>query len=188
MPEPELSFLFIRPLNQLGVRYLVSGSVAAILYGEPRLTNDVDIVLHLRAEDITRLGTAFPSPQFYLPPLETIVAEVARERRGHFNVIDTDTGFKADFYPAGRDEFHAWAFRHARRLEYHGEPVMVAPPEYVIVRKLEYFREGGSEKHLRDIRGIWSISREEIDQAALHGWIERQGVAEEWRCALGAES
>ena len=42
MPEPELSLLFIRPLNWLGVRYLFSGSVAAILYGEPRLTHDVD--------------------------------------------------------------------------------------------------------------------------------------------------
>jgi len=38
MPEPELALLFIRPLNRLGIRYLVSGSVAAILYGEPRLT------------------------------------------------------------------------------------------------------------------------------------------------------
>ena len=45
MPEPELSLLFVRPLNQLGVRYLVSGSVAAILYGEPRLTRDVDCVV-----------------------------------------------------------------------------------------------------------------------------------------------
>lgn len=52
MPEPELSLLFVRPLNQLGVRYLVSGSVAAILYGEPRLTHDVDFVVFLRSEDV----------------------------------------------------------------------------------------------------------------------------------------
>jgi len=45
MPQPELSLLFIRPLNRIGVRYLVSGSVAAILYGEPRLTHDVDFVV-----------------------------------------------------------------------------------------------------------------------------------------------
>ena len=47
MPEPELSLLFVRPLNRLGVRYLVSGSVAAILYGEPRLTHDVRFVVFL---------------------------------------------------------------------------------------------------------------------------------------------
>lgn len=184
MPEPELSLLFIRPLNQLGIRYFVSGSVAAILYGEPRLTHDVDFVVYLRTDDIPRMREMFPSPEFYLPPAESIHAELARERRGHFNAIHTDTGFKADFYPAGRDEFHAWAFRHARRLEYRGEPVMVAPPEYVIVRKLEYFREGGSEKHLRDIRAMWSISGDQIDRAALDEWIGRQGVATQWQQAL----
>src|SRR5205809_4977854 len=100
MPEPELSLLFIRPLNQIGVRYLISGSVAAILYGEPRLTHDVDFVVYLRTDDVPRLREMFPSPEFYLPPPEAIYAELARER-GHFNAIHADTGFKADFYPAG---------------------------------------------------------------------------------------
>jgi len=184
MPEPELSLLFIRPLNQLGVRYFVSECVAAILYGEPRLTHDVDFVIYLRTDDVPRLSEMFPSPEFYLPSPEAIHAELARERRGHFNAILTDSGFKSDFYPAGRDEFHAWAFRHARRLEYRGEPVMVAPPEYVIVRKLEYFREGGSEKHLRDIRAMWNISGDQMDRDTLDEWIGRQGVAAQWQQAL----
>jgi len=185
MPEPELSLLFIRALNQLGLRYLVSGSVAAILYGEPRLTHDVDFVVYLRPDDVVRLREALPSPQFYLPPLEAILAELTRPSRGHFNAIHAETGFKADFYPAGRDEFHAWAFRHGRCLEYRSERVMVAPPEYVIVRKLEYFREGGSEKHLRDIRAMWTISGAQMDRIALEEWIARQGVSAEWQQAIG---
>jgi hypothetical protein len=185
MPEPELSLLFLRPLNRLGVKYVISGSVAAILYGEPRLTHDVDFVVFLRGEDVARLRVAFPSPEFYLPPPEVIHGELAREQRGQFNVIHADTGFKADFYLAGRDGFHAWAFRHARRMEFRGEPVTVAPPEYVIVRKLEYFREGGSEKHLRDIRAIRHVSADQIDQRALDEWIARQGVAAEWKQAQG---
>src|ERR1051325_6842629 len=104
MPEPELSLLFIRPLNQLGLRYMVSGSVAAILYGEPRLTHDVDFVVFLRPEDIIRLRAAFPSPDFYVPPAEMIAAEIERAQKGHFNVIHADTGFKADFYTTGHDE------------------------------------------------------------------------------------
>src|SRR5262245_5939807 len=151
MPEAELSLLFIRPLNQLGLRYMVSGSVAATLYGEPRLTHDVDFVVFLGHDDITRLRDVFPSPEFYVPPTDVILTEIAHERRGHFNIIHADTGIKADFYPAGRDEVQAWGLRHIRRMQYRGEAVVVAPPEYVIVRKLEYFREGGSEKHLRDI-------------------------------------
>jgi hypothetical protein len=181
MPEPELSLLFLRPLNRLGVRYLVSGSVAAILYGEPRLTHDVDFVVFLHRQDIPRLIAAFPFPEFYVPPPENIRTELARESRGHFNVIHVDTGFKADFYLAGTDELHAWAFRHARRMEYRGEPVTVAPPEYVIVRKLEYYRDGGSEKHLRDIRSMLRVSADQIDRQALDVWISCQGVETQWK-------
>ncbi len=181
MPEADLSLLFVRPLNQLGVRYMVGGSVAAILYGEPRLTHDVDLIVFLRYEDIARLRQVFPSPEFYVPPTEVIAAEIAREQKGHFNVIHTDTGFKADFYTTGRDELQAWGFRHLRRMNYCGEPIVVAPPEYVIVRKLEYFREGGSEKHLRDIRAMLAVSGEQIDRSELNHWVRQQGVDAEWR-------
>ena len=180
MPEPDLSLLFVRPLNQLGIRYMVGGSVAAILYGEPRLTHDVEFVVFLRFDDIARLRSAFPTPEFYVPPTEVIAAEIAREQMGSFNVIHADTGFKADFYTPGRDELQAWGFRHVRRMQFRGEAIVVAPPEYVIVRKLEYFREGGSEKHLRDIRAMLAVSGELIDRAALNEWIQRRSVAKEW--------
>ncbi len=181
MPEPELCLLFVRPLNQLGVRYLISGSIAAILYGEPRLTHDVDFVVFLRDTDICRLPEVFPSPAFYVPPPEAIAMEVARAQKGHFNLIHTDTGFKADFYTEGRDELHGWAFRNARKLAYRGEPVVVAPPEYVIVRKLEYYREGGSEKHLRDIRSMLAVSGDQFDGPALQDWIRKRNLGAEWR-------
>ena len=99
MPEPELFLLFVRPLNRAGIRYVVSGSVAAIFYGEPRLTHDVDFVVFLNATDIQKLPTVFPATEFYQPPLETMLAETAREHHGHFNLIHRDTGFKADLYP-----------------------------------------------------------------------------------------
>jgi hypothetical protein len=181
MPEPELSLLFVRPLNRLGVRYVVSGGIAAILYGEPRLTNDVDFIVFLRDADIPKWATAFPSPEFYAPPLETIASEIARPERGHFNVIHTGTGFKADFYTAGRDHLNAWAFRHSRRIEYEGEPIVIAPPEYVMIRKLEYYREGGSDKHLRDIRSMLAISGDLIDLTELEQWIRQRGLQKEWQ-------
>lgn len=183
MPEPELSLLFVRPLNRLGICYVVSGSVAAILYGEPRLTNDVDFVAFFQEADIARLPQVFPSPDFYVPPAAVIAAEIARPEKGQFNVIHTDTGFKADFYTAGSDELNAWALRHSRRLEYRNEPIIVAPPEYVIVRKLEYFREGGSDKHLRDIRAMLAVSGDQMDREALADWIHRRQLETEWKKA-----
>lgn len=109
--------------------------------------------------------------------------EIAREANGHFNAIHVDTGYKADFYTAGREELHGWAIQAARRLEYHGEAIMVAPPEYVIIRKLEYFREGGSDKHLRDIRSMLAVSGDQIDNKVLSVWIERRELGKEWKLA-----
>jgi hypothetical protein len=184
MPEPELSLLFVRPLNQLGVRYMVSGSVAAILYGEPRLTHGVDFVVFLRHEEIARLREVFPGPEFHVPLPDVIRAEISRERKGHFNIIHADTGFKADFYTAGHDELHSWGFRRIRRMLYRGEAIAAAPPEYVILRKLEYFREGGSDKHLRDIRSMLAVSGDQIDRVELDQWVLRQGLEKEWNRVL----
>jgi hypothetical protein len=185
MPEPELFLLFVRPFNSAHIRYMVTGSVAAIFYGEPRLTHDVDFVVFLNDADIQKLAEIFSPSYFYVPPLETITAEVQRERSGHFNIIHTETGFKADVYPTGRDEFSSWAFRLRRRLQFEEETVMLAPPEYVILRKLEYYREGGSEKHLRDVRSMLSVSAEQLDKAALNEWIQRLGLQSQWQLASG---
>jgi hypothetical protein len=181
MQERDLIELFVAPLERLEFRYLVSGSVAAMLYGEPRLTHDIDFVIFLRAADLDKLVTAFPSPEFYVPSAETIAAEVARPLKGHFNIIHPESGLKADFYTANRDEFHAWAFRHAKEYAFEKTTIRLAPPEYVIVRKLEYFREGGSDKHLRDIRAMLAVSGELINRADLDEWLSRRGVTEEWK-------
>src|SRR5260370_5378806 len=168
MPEPELFLLFVRPLNRANIRYVVTGSVAAIFYGEPRLTHDVDFVVFLRDADAEALAKVFPAAAFYLPPAEIISAEARREQRGHFNIIHIETGFKADMYLTGRDELNAWAFKLQRRAQLEAETVVLAPPEYVIVRKLEYYREGGSEKHLRDIRSMLAGSVDPLGRPSLN--------------------
>jgi hypothetical protein len=110
-----------------------------------------------------------------------IELEAAREQRGHFNIIHHETGFKADVYLRGRDPLHAWGLARARQLEVEGQVFIVAPPEYVIVRKLEYYREGGSEKHLRDIRSMLDTSPDEIHRAELEQQIVERGLQEAWR-------
>jgi hypothetical protein len=69
-------------------------------------------------------------------------------------------------------------------LEVEGETLVVAPPEYVILRKLEYHREGGSEKHLRDIRSMLDTSPEKIHSAELEQQITARGLQESWRQVL----
>jgi hypothetical protein len=180
MPEPDLLELFVAPLEATGTSYLITGSIAATFYGEPRATHDIDLVVTLSADQITALASAFPSDSFYVPPPEVIQEEARRESRGHFNVIHHASGLKADFYLTSRDELHAWAFDHVRSYSIDGLQIRLAPPEYVITRKLEFYREGHSEKHLRDIRSMLQLSADLIDQPALDGWIRRCGLEEEW--------
>ena len=180
MPTPDPILLFIKPLNNLGVPYMVTGATACIAYGQPRLTHDVDIVLELGQQHIPALGTAFPPTDFYCPPEEIIAVEAARAMRGHFNIIHHESGMKADCYLMGDDHLHRWGMSMRRRLAMSGEPVWLAPPEYVIIRKLEYFREGGSEKHLLDIRGILEVSHTALDYSVLNEQIRQRQLSNAW--------
>jgi hypothetical protein len=184
MQSPEPYLIFTRKLNELGLRYMVSGSVAAIYYGEPRMTNDVDIIVFLRREDARRLIAAFPPEQFYCPPMEVIESERLRDQRGHFNLIHHDSGFKADIYLTGRDELHTWGIVHAVTAEFEGETVIFAPPEYVIIRKLQFFREGGSPKHLRDISGMLIGLGDDWNRETLMGMIAAHRLQDEWQKVL----
>lgn len=172
--------VFTDRLNRLGARYMVTGAVASIAYGEPRLTHDVDIVIEISREHCARLGELFPGEEFYCPPVEVLLIESSRPQRGHFNLIDHETGLKADIYPCGRDQLSAWGLDHARKLIVDTSEVWIAPPEYVIARKLEYYSEGSSEKHLRDIEGILAVSAAAIDSVALERSIDLLGVRAAW--------
>ena len=178
MPAPSPLAPFLEPLEGLGLPYCVTGSVAASVYGEPRLTADVDIVLLLRVRNIDALRSAFPDADYYVPPDETLKLELARDTRGMFNLIHHASQFKADIYLAARDPLHAWALAQRRRIELDGGGAWVAPPEYVILRKLEYLREGAQDKHVRDIRFMLATSV--VDRSFVEFEVARLGLRTQW--------
>jgi hypothetical protein len=122
----------------------------------------------------------FPMEEFYVPPAEVLAVEIARTTRGHFNVIHFTSGLKADFYPSRRHPYWAWAFEHRRLGRMGDDDVYFAPPEYVIMWKLEFFREGGGDKHLRDIRGMLLVNADGIDRVLLDRACVELGLMEGW--------
>jgi hypothetical protein len=179
MPLSEPFRYFIDPLEKLEMAYGVTGSVAASIYGEPRMTGDIDLVLLLDRTQIPKLQAAFPETDFYLPPEEVLVTEILRGQRGSFNVIHHGSGFKADVYLVGKDALQAWAIQHRRRVAFGDGSLWLAPPEYVIIRKLEFLREGAQEKHARDIRFMLSCTP--VDDEFLTAHIKRLALEDQWQ-------
>jgi hypothetical protein len=179
-------FQFIDPLQRAGIPYAIVGSVASSVYGEPRATNDVDVVIQLGVTGAAKLVNAFPADRFYVPPIEVIEVELARGVGAHLNIIALESMAKADIYPLSTTE-RIW-FERRRSFEVDGRPIWFAPPESVILHKLRFFREGGADKHLRDIRGMLEVAGDAIDRAAIETAVREYGLLREWNRALDQSS
>lgn len=178
MTDPDLIGLFVEPLEEIGVSYMVTGGVASVIYGDPRFTRDIDLVMELGQPEIPALISAFDPADFYVPPIEALETETARSEGGHFNVIHRESALRADVYLSGDDPLIAWAFDRLVRLRVGDAEVRVAPIEYVILRKLEYYHRSGSDRHLRDVAMMLRISGATVESDALLEWCRRLGLEE----------
>jgi predicted nucleotidyltransferase component of viral defense system len=115
-----------------------------------------------------------------LPPKEIILNEIARESRGHFNIIHHETGFKADIYLSGNEEFQKWALENTIQIDFYGSKLPIAPLEYVIIKKLIFYREGKAQKHLNDIKAILEQSKDLIDFKILKKCLKQFELNDEW--------
>lgn len=178
----ELLQKIVEVFERLRIPYLVTGSVAAMAYGEPRLTNDIDIVAAVETKHIQDLVSAFPEEKYYISD------EMIRQAiilQGQFNILHPESGLKVDVIIKKNSAFDESRFGRMRRI-YPAESYEAdfAAPEDVIIKKMEYYREGGSEKHLRDITGILKVSGEDVDLNYISGWAERLGLVEIWQAVL----
>ena len=179
MELAELLSRVTETFDQLGIPYLVTGSMATIAYGEPRLTNDIAVVVRLSPIQVRPLCDAFPDDEFYVS-LEAALESV--QHRGQFNILHPASGLKIDLMVADDSAFNTSRFERTRFLSVAPEIVVAfASPEDVILKKLEYFREGGSEKHLRDIAGVLKIMGPELDHPYLTSWAQSLGLLEIWQ-------
>lgn len=179
MDQFELLKTIVTELESLDVPYLITGSVASMAYGEPRMTNDIDIVVSLKAEHIHGLLEKFHTPEYYID--EEMISSAIRSA-SQFNIIHLASGLKIDMIINKNTAFDQCRFTRANRLQpdasYQAD---FASPEDVILKKMEYYREGGSEKHLRDIAGILQISSDKIDLKYITDWVKVIGLDDLWQ-------
>lgn len=182
MEQHEVFAYAIDAVESLGLTYMVVGSVASIAYGEPRMTLDMDVVLDIAPEHISAFCARFPSPEFYVSPQAILQAVIHRTQ---FNVIHPDSGNKIDFMLPREDQWARIQLSQRRpRNILNGRSAYTARPEDVILSKMLYFREGQSDKHLRDIAGMLKVSGDIIDRPYITTWAKELDVLDIWQAIL----
>lgn len=184
MQPTELARIVANVCDEINCQYYVTGSLASSNYGAFRTTHDVDIVIELPSWHVIRFCSHFPAPDWYV---DSESAMQAVRSDAMFNILHIPTGLKADVMPVKDNAFDECRLSRARPQTLpDGTQVMFAAPEDVILKKLEFYRDGRSEKHIRDITAMFIVSRDIIDIAYIRRWVLRTGVDAEWRhvCTL----
>jgi hypothetical protein len=155
-----------------------------MVYSEPRLTIDIDVVLDAEPDELRKLVNEISSWQIYISPLEAIL-ETDIPYGLPFHVIDGTIGTKADFYVAKSSGLDASALSRRRMLKVDkqtGAEAWFLSPEDVILYKLSYYRRGGevSQKHPIDIAKMLAVIGSELDLAYIEHWAAEIGVDDLW--------
>ncbi|KAB2900027.1 MAG: nucleotidyltransferase family protein [Kofleriaceae bacterium] len=173
----------VAALEQAAVPYMVVGSFASSVYGRPRTTHDLDVVIDPTAASLDAFLGALDMDRFYV---DADVARDALRRRTMFNVIDSTTGWKVDLVIRKQRPFSVEEFRRKQSGTILGVPVQLATAEDVVIAKLEWALAGGSARQLDDVRGILAAHGDRLDLAYVTAWAETLGLADIWGRARAA--
>lgn len=179
MSQQKLLKKVVEALNTAGIDYMVTGSTASSLYGEPRATHDIDIVIAIKESAVKKLVGTFQPPKYYLD--ETSIRE-AIHKKDMFNLIDTQEGDKVDFWILKEDAFDHSRFGRKKTEEVLGIKMRVSSPEDMILVKLKWAKlSGGSEKQLTDALRIYEVQFKKLDIKYLESWVKKLELESLWK-------
>ena len=161
-------------LEKLEIPYLITGGLAVVVWGRPRFTADIDIVIEVRPEktDVLVRSLVALSSDIFVDP-ETVV-EAIRDQ-SEFNVVDPASGLKVDFWILRDDLFDRERMRRRVKRIVGGQVLFFISPEDLILVKLRWHKEGSSTRHLEDIESIVRI-QENLDRDYLQRWATQQST------------
>jgi hypothetical protein len=173
----------VAELDARGIPHMVAGSFASAYHGEPRTTHDIDLVIDPSREALDGLVRELDPERFYV---SAEAADEAWRRRGHFNVVDLESGWKIDLILRKDRPFSHSEFARRQAGTILGTRVFVATAEDTILAKLEWARLGESERQIRDVVGVIGMNREGLDRAYIERWARELGIEALWERARSA--
>ena len=165
----------VSKLEAASIEYMIGGSVASSIYGEPRTTRDVDFIVEVDAASLASLVDALDRSRTYVDepsPGQSVFAGQV------YNLLDTHSGWKADLVVRRARTFSVNEFARRVQRDVLGTAAMVASAEDVLLTKLEWSRASGSSRQLEDARGIVKVQGDRLDIAYLRRWAVDLGVTE----------
>lgn len=170
-----VALLVARTFERLGIPYVIGGSIASSIHGEPRTTADVDFAVRLDGAGADGLLRALEG-EFYVN--ESGLREAATGG-GHFNAIHLSSMVKVDVYVRPNEGLYAAEIERAQDIPLGDASARVASPEDTLLHKLRWFAAGGgaSQRQWRDVLGILKSTGPALDRAYLAKWAEEIGVS-----------
>lgn len=154
-------------LNRMKIPYFVTGGMAVLVWGRPRFTADVDMVIQLKYENITNLKNALSAfrKNGYI---DSEAMKEAVRNKGEFNFIDIESGTKFDFWILKEpDEFALEQIKRKISKKIFNEKVNFISPEDLILNKLNWHQKSESSRHLEDVESVFKISGNKLDKNYL---------------------
>jgi hypothetical protein len=160
-----------RRLEQAGIAYMLTGSMAMSYYAQPRMTRDIDLVVAVEPDQADKLASAF-EPDYYVPREQL---EESIRAHGMFNLLHLESVVKVDLIVRKDEPYRRTEFDRRRRVALPGFEAWIASKEDLVLSKLVWAREGESEVQRRDVRNLLDSG---ADLEYLRQWAPRLGVSQ----------
>ncbi len=167
MFEEKLFKKVISRLKKESISYMLTGGLAVSVWGRPRSTLDIDIVIDLKEKDKSKVIKIFKK-DFYI---DEKTVDLALSKSFFFNIIDFESNVKVDFYLLKQNDYEKIKFKRRRRRKILGMNIDIISPEDLVLIKLKWHKESDSSRHLEDTESILKIQKK-LDWAYLKKWAE----------------
>lgn len=175
-PDEQLDLLrvVVTRLDEAGLAYMLSGSLALGYYAQPRMTRDIDIVVELTTGDIATVVALFER-DFYCDA-DAVCRAV--ETRRLVNMVHGPTAQKVDLIVRKDSPYRRVEFERRQQRAIDGVSVWMVTAEDLLLSKLVWASETGSELQLRDARTLVALV-DTLDWTYLEQWSHDLGVADQ---------
>lgn len=160
-------------LDRAGIAYMLTGSMAMNYYAQPRMTRDIDVVVALAPADGEKMVDLFRAD--YYVSEEAVRDSIAAE--SIFNLIHNESVIKVDFIVRKNTPYRHAEFNRRQQIKIDNFSTWIASKEDLIISKLFWARDSGSEVQMRDVQNLVATG---CDAAYIDNWTRELGLSNLW--------